>query len=385
MAQRIRDEFEPMTESRPLVEELRERIAANGPITFRAFMDAALYHPLYGYYVTHPDASTRSGDYVTSPHVHPVFGALVAKQLCQMWELLGRPAPFDAVEQGAGDGTLARDVLGWARDREPDFASALRYRIVEPIARLRERQRRRLEDAGFADATDWLDALPRGVSGCILSNELVDAFPVHRVAREGGELREVYVAWRDGGFADENGPVSDDHLRAYFDELDLLPGEGCLAEVNLDAVAWIQDVAAALTRGYVLTFDYGYEAADLYAPWRRDGTLLCFYRQSAGSDPYQRIGMQDMTASVDFTTLRRAGERAGLRTLGSTDQAQFLVRLGIGAGLTATAERNQMEEYFARRDVVMRLIDPAGLGRIRVLLQGKDAPEAPLWGFSDAG
>ena len=104
-----------------------------------------------------------------------------------------------------------------------------------------------------------------------------------------------------------------------------------------------------MRRGLVLTFDYGYEAADLYAPWRRDGTLLCFYRQAASSDPYQRIGRQDMTASVDFTTLRRAGERAGLRTDGMTTQADFLVRLGIGEGIAAVAEGAQLEEYFARR------------------------------------
>jgi SAM-dependent MidA family methyltransferase len=142
-------------------------------------------------------------------------------------------------------------------------------------------------------------------------------------------------------------------------------------------------VTAALRRGYVLTFDYGYEAEQLYAPWRRDGTLLCFYRQSAGSDPYQRIGKQDITSSVDFTTLRLTGEAAGLRTAGFTDQASFLTRLGIQAGLTAAGERAEMEEYFVRRQAMMALIDPARLGRIRVLCQSKDVDDAPLWGFRD--
>jgi SAM-dependent MidA family methyltransferase len=135
----------------------------------------------------------------------------------------------------------------------------------------------------------------------------------------------------------------------------------------------------------VLTFDYGYEAADLYAPWRRDGTLLCFYKQSASSDPYQRVGLQDMTASVDFTTLRRAGENAGMQTAGYTDQASFLARMGIGDGLAAVgaAGSAQIEEYFARRNVVLDLIDPAKLGRIKVLLQSKGVPESTFRGFHD--
>jgi SAM-dependent MidA family methyltransferase len=237
----------------------------------------------------------------------------------------------------------------------------------------------------LARDVQWLDALPHHIEGVVLSNELVDAFPVHRVVRSGDELHEFYVAERDGRFEDVQRPLSDARLREYFDDLGVLPGDGCVAEVNLAAVDWMRDVAAAVDRGYVLTFDYGYEAADLYAPWRRDGTLLCFYRQSASSDPYSRIGEQDITASVDFTTLRRAGDAAGLRTLACTDQASFLVRMGIGDGLTSSADEGEMEEYFARREAVMALLDPARLGRITVLLQGKGVPDAPLQGFTDAG
>lgn len=380
-----RDDFEPITESGPLVAELRARIQRDGPITYRAFMETALYHPKHGYYSTDAGTMSRGGDYVTSPQIHPVFGALVARQLHQMWDVMSRPPRFDVVEMGAGSGALARDVLHSQAARDPGFAAALRYRIVETSAALVRAQRTTLGELELPDrAVEWLDALPRGITGCVLSNELVDAFPVHRVVRDGGELREVYVTCESGRFADALGPLSDDALRRYFDELGLLPGDGCVAEVNLDAVRWIEDVARAVERGYALTFDYGHDAPELYAPWRRDGTLLCFYRQAASSDPYQRIGKQDMTASVDFTTLRRAGERAGLRTIALTDQASFLVRMGIGEGVAAVAqEAAQMEEYFARRRVVMDLIDPGRLGRIKVLLQGKDVPDAPLRGFAD--
>ncbi len=381
----VNDDFASITESAPLVAELRARIASHGPIRFRDFMQAALYHPRFGYYTTSSGAMGRGGDYVTSPEVHPVFGALVAKQLCQLWSVMSCPARFDVVEHGAGSGLLARDILTWATTREPEFAAAMRYGVVEISAALRDAQRRTLGAAGLSrDSVEWLATPPSHVTGCVFSNELIDAFPVHRVVRTGGELREVYVAIDDAGrFADELRPLSDAAIARYFDDIALLPGEGCYAEVNLDAPLWMGSVAMSLDRGYALTFDYGYEAPDLYAPWRRDGTLLCFSRQSASSDPYQRIGKQDMTASVDFTTLRRAGETAGLGTIGLTDQSAFLVRLGIGDGVASAARERpgEMEEYFARRKIVMDLIDPARLGRIKVLLQGKGVPDAPLLGF----
>jgi SAM-dependent MidA family methyltransferase len=290
------------------------------------------------------------------------------------------------VEQGAGRGGLARAIVDWASRSEPVFAEALRYTIVEPIARLRDAQQRFLEDSAGSAGVTWIHGLSTGIAGVLLTNELLDAFPVHRVVRRGDELLEVYVGVDDaGGFVDHLAPPSTPELRAYFDALGLLPGEGCFAEVNLAAPRWIAQAADSLERGYVLTFDYGYEADDLYAPWRRDGTLLCFYKQAASSDPYQRIGRQDMTASIDLTTLRRAGEAAGLRTLGLTNQASFLLRMGINEGIANVARERpgELEEYLARRGVVMELVDPAGLGRIKVLLQGKNAPEAPLRGFRD--
>ena len=389
-------DFESITESGPLVRELRERIRRSGPITFRAFMEAALYHPQFGYYpaaaaqgghgrtfgVTSAAVTSRGGDFVTSPEVHPVFGALVGRTLLEMWEGMRRPGRFDVVEQGGGSGLLARDILRWARGNDADFAAAVRYVMVERSPSMRAAQERVLGELDLADgAVVWVEELPTGIEGVVLSNELVDAFPVHRVVRKGGVLQEVHVAVEDDRFVDHLAPLSTPALQSYFEALGLLPGANAFAEVNLDAIEWMRTAAAALSRGYVLTFDYGNEAADLYASWRKDGTLLCFYKQSASSDPYQRIGKQDMTASVDFTTLKRTGEEAGLTTLAMTDQSSFLVRLGIGEGIAAV--QGEMEEYFARRKVVMDLIDPARLGRIKVLLQGKGVlGEAPA-GFRE--
>lgn len=380
-------DFTSITASEPLMRELRDRIARSGPITFRTFMEACLYHPQHGYYTTTATAPSRGGDFLTSPEVHPVFGALVARTLRNLWQTMGAPARFDIVEPGAGRGILARDILRWSLDNDPAFVAAIRYHLIDRSPAMRSAQQQALAGLDLLPTTVVLsDDLPNTIEGpfvgVVLTNEFIDSLPVHRVVRHRGELAEVYVAVEDGRFAEQLAPLSTPALRSYFDALDLLPGEGCYAEVNLDAIAWMRDIAQRIQHGYVLTFDYGYEAADLYAPWRKDGTLLCFYKQSASSDPYQRIGKQDMTSSVDFTTLKRTGEESGLTTLALTDQSSFLVRLGIAEGITDS--QADMEEYFARRTVVMSLIDPARLGRIKVLLQGKDvAPTLPV-GLRDA-
>lgn len=379
------DDFELATENAALVELLRRRIEAEGPITFHDYMETVLYHPQLGYYAARAPMG-RDGDYLTSPEVHPIFGALVGKQIAQLWELLGRPGRFDLVEQGAGTGALARDLLRWAARRAPDFASALHHRIVEISSSLRGRQEETLSTGGAR--VEWLDRLPDEIEGCLLSNELLDSFPVHRVVCEDGELHEIYVSWRDGRFEEVHRAPSTARIAAYFADLGLLPGDGCSAEVNLRAIDWMADAARALRRGFVLTLDYGYDAPDLYAPWRRDGTLFCFYRHNASADPYARIGKEDLTTHVDFTSLVRAGDRHGLEVAGCTTQARFLAALGIGAGVDAVAKESPeaLEEYYARRRAVQELIDSAGLGRIRVLAQRKGLPAAPLIGFrEDAG
>jgi SAM-dependent MidA family methyltransferase len=381
------DEFESTAENPLLVAEIRARLEREGRITFRDFMEMALYHPQHGYYSSPREKMGHSGDYLTSPEVHPLFGHMVGRQLAEMWELMGSPSRFDVLEMGAGNGLLARDILRWAQRLHPAFFEAMTYRIAETSPALAERQRQALEALGLPEgAVAWEpgEAAEGSISGCILSNELVDSFPVHRVAVEGGELREVYVVWREGRVDEELGPPSTDELGAYFERLGLLPGEGCRAEVNLAALDWMRQVASALTRGFVLTFDYGHEAAELYAPWRRDGTLLCFYRHNPSSDPYARIGKQDMTAHVDFTSLVEEGRRHGLEPLGITTQNRFLAALGIGEALARTPGAElPLEEYYARRRAVTELLDSAGLGRIRVLVQAKGFGPCALRGLAE--
>ena len=375
-------EFEPTADNQALKEQIIARIRAEGAISFRDFMAMALYQPQLGYYCSPGDKMGRAGDYLTSPEVSPVFGTLIGRQLREMWEVMGRPASFRIVEAGAGNGTLCRDLLRWARRTEPGFFEAVDYRIVEVSARLVERQREALAaEPEIAERVRWDERLPARTEGCIFSNELLDSMPVHRLRLRDGRLQEIYVGWDGQRLVEEMRPPSPE-VSHYFGRLGLLPGEGCAAEVNLEALEWVRQAGGALERGFLLTLDYGYEAAELYAPWRREGTLLCFYHHNPGTDPYARIGRQDMTSHVDFTSVRRAGEETGLETLGLTTQSEFLANLGIAEAASPPNEGDVgLEDYFARRRAVIELVDPAALGRIRVLVQAKQVGQPFITGL----
>lgn len=355
-----------------LREIISQRIKDAGPMTFAEFYELAMYHHRHGYYFT----DDPSSDFQSSPNVHPVFGACIARQLADFWRMLGSPDRFDAFEAGSGSGKLAADVLRLARTSEPAFYAALRY-VVQDVTLAGEDAWDRLDDAGLPrDKVEVATALPDHpeIQGCILSNELLDALPFRRVRVREGRLHELRTGLEDGELADVESEPRPELVR-HFESLGLLPGEGCDAEVSLVAPAWMTRAATALKRGYIFTLDYGYEAPDLYAPWRKRGTLLTFYRHTSGDDPYARIGRQDITASVDFTSARRASEAAGLTTLGSTSQAELLAALGIGEALAQRPEAGQMEAYYALRRSVMELTDSSGLGRVTALVMGKDVPE----------
>lgn len=371
------DEFQSATDNQALKDRIVSRIQAEGGIAFRDFMEMALYHTKLGYYCAPGEKMGPHGDYMTSPEVSSVFGTLVGRQLREMWEIMDRPGSFQVVEAGAGSGSLARDIFWWAERSAPDFHSSLEYKIVELSEAMRAQQRSKLTDAA---SVTWSSELPDDIEGCILTNELLDAFPVHRVTVREGTLHEIFVIWHEGGYFDQELRPPAPEVSAYFERLSLLPGEGCTAEVNLESVNWMRRAGRALRRGYVMTFDYGYDAADLFAPWRSDGTLLCFYRHNPGSDPYVRIGKQDMTAHVDFTSLITAGEEASLTTVALTTQTSFVERMGIEAAMKPP-EGADLEEYYTRRRQVTELIDPGGLGRIKVLVQSKDVPDSALTGL----
>ena len=312
----------------PLTKILRDRIAHQGPIPFRDFMDAALYHPEHGYYTSGRARIGRGGDFFTSVSVGPLFGALLARQFAEMWTRLGEPAEFALVEQGAHGGEFARDVLAALREIAPACFTAVRCEIIEPSESLRAAQRETLVEFAAAKVR-WhptLDALPP-FTGVHFSNELPDAFPVHAVVWDGSAWRESHVAFEGERFIFTEREISSDALRTALAKLPPVP-TGYRTEINLAAPAWIAALAAKLVRGFVLVVDYGFSRAEYYRSERTAGTLTGYAQHRRVDDVLAAPGETDLTAHVDFTALaERAGE-AGLRVAGFTDQHHFLVALG---------------------------------------------------------
>jgi SAM-dependent MidA family methyltransferase len=318
---------------------LREEIARRGPATFRDFMAAALYHPEFGYYGAGRARIGREGDFFTSVSVGALFGKLLARQFAEMWERLGRPAVFTIVEQGANRGDFARDALGALHEFAPECSAATFYWIVEPVPALRTQQAATL--AAF-EKVRWaasLEELPT-YTGVHFSNELIDALPVHRIARTGSSWAEQYVDIREDRFVFVNGPVSSAALEARISLLPPVP-DGYQTEINLAALDWIAGLAERLERGFVLAIDYGFSREEYYRPERTEGTLSAYTGHRRESDPLARPGEIDVTAHVDFTSLAERAEENGLGVLGFTDQHHFMVGLGklhFAEGLTAPRE-----------------------------------------------
>lgn len=366
---------------------LRAQIAdeverAGGAIPFRRFMELALYAPGVGYYTGPRQKIGKEGDFFTSLDVHPVFGRLLAAQVIEMAQALPE-GPFTVVEMGAGKGLLAYDILRTVEVADPALFGRLRYVIVDVSEDLIGRQRQLLSD--YASRTEWapgVEALS-GVRGVFLSNELVDSLPHHQVVMTDSGLREVFVGVKDGRLREGWGPPSTPELAAYFDALGITLPPGYRTEVNLAALDWMRAVARALDRGFVITVDYGYPADVYYQSDRRKGTFLCFHEHKVSEDPYVRLGRQDLTAHVDFSSLARTGAAAGLEPVGLTDQAHFLVGLGITRIMEKILARDggdpaHSDEFCAMR----RLMDPHGMGKaFKVLVQRKGVADLPLAGM----
>lgn len=367
----------------PLAARLAARIRAQGPITFADYMRACLYDPEYGYY-SHAPASA-SADYYTSPEVHPIFARLIARQLAEMWLRLGRPARFEVVEPGAGDGRLAADLLAFAFRALPEFAAALRYTAVEPGAARRAEAAARLAGLVAGGRAGVAAEMPERIAcGVILSNELFDALPVHRVERRGGELREIYVAVEGDRFVEQLGPLSTSALAEYFAAQSLELAEGQQAEAGLAACAWMAEAGRRLGRGYVLTIDYGLPARELYDRRHMRGTLLAYRRHRAAEDWFAAPGEQDLTAHVNFTALELCGRRAGLEPLGLVSQTAFLLALGRANEFGDLYDPGQSDAERVRARLKLKtLLYPEGMGEtFRVLFQGKGAPPGPLAGLA---
>jgi SAM-dependent MidA family methyltransferase len=383
------DPAAPLPASDPgLLQRIVAEIERDGRMTFARFMELALYDPEAGYYTARRGTGEgapgpgRTGDFLTAPEGHPIFGWAMAHHLESVWIALGRPSRFVVREHGAGTGALAAGILEGLRRSGSELLEGIRYQPTDASPARLDELRERIERQGQAEHVEPFEARPE--PGAVIANELLDALPVHRV--EGGPdgaLRERFVILeRDGSLTTSLGTPSVPELAARLaaEGVRLEPGQA--AEVCLAVDRWIADAAATLERGELLLIDYGYDAADLYRP-ERGSTLRAYHRHRVHADPLVAIGRQDLTAHVDLTAVERAAAAAGLGRIGRTSQAQFLAALEAGELLVGlqTDPEIDLGRYLEARAALVRMLDPRVTGEFTVLGFGRDLSPGAVRGF----
>lgn len=340
--------------------------ASGGAIPFSRFMELCLYAPGLGYYSAGATKFGAAGDFVTAPELGALFAACVAEALAPVLRQLGPDAAF--LELGGGSGAFAEVMLKrlLALDAMP-----ARYAILEPSADLRQRQRQRLQQHLIPPVfalVEWLDAPPQeSWDGVLFANEVIDALPTPRFVIGDGEVYEEHVALdHDGVFVRTDRPADallSASVRHLERNLETTFADGYRSEVLPQLPYWIQAVIGRLHSGALLFVDYGYPRSEFYAPQRDDGTLRSFYRHAVGNDVFAYPGLQDLTASVDFTALAEAGTHAGFDFTGYCSQASFLIGNGLEA-LLAEAEGKVYDEAarYALRQEAKRLTLPGEMG-----------------------
>jgi SAM-dependent MidA family methyltransferase len=342
-------------------------------MTFRDFMQAALYDPEHGYYNTARLKIGAGGDYYTSSNVHAAFGATLARAFSELWAKLssGTDSALTLVEIGAGTGQLACDIIEAIRTEHQSIFERLSYVIVETSPAMLDLQRRKL--AEYQDRVRWQtihESAKTPVSGIIFSNELIDALPVH-LCRFDEELREAYVdapeglalslVWRD---------ASTPKLPEYLERMRLRPRRGQIIEINLDAMDWLSQVSRIIKEGFLVTIDYGDVSELLYDQDRNAGTLRSFFQHQLAASPLERVGEQDITASVNFEALMVYGCDFGFEKFSYERQTAFLIRMGLIERVAALFDSARGADDINQRLALKNLFVPGGVSEnFRVLIQ----------------
>lgn len=350
-----------------LRETLIARIRARGAITFADYMDAALYDPQHGYYSTRARIGF-DGDYLTAADLGPVFGRLLARAAADLWQALGKPQGWDLVEAGAGRGTTLRDLLGALHHANVAAARAARPAIIEVSPHLREQQARTLEGQDLRWASSPRALAP--IQGVVYANEVLDAFPVHVLVRTADGVKEAFVDETGGRLVEVLRAPSTQDLRWRMP--DAMPVGGRW-EVSPAAEGWVAALGSALASGYLLFIDYGDEESGLLGR-EGAGTVRGFARHRLLEDPFADPGAHDLTATVNFTAIRRAAEGAGLRLVGSSTQREILIALGAREATVRPSTPIEQLRLSSRRAATDALLDPNGFGAFRVVCYAKEAP-----------
>jgi SAM-dependent MidA family methyltransferase len=366
------------TDSTQLEKKLIERIDSQGPITFRDFMEIALYDSELGYYNTERLKIGAAGDYYTSSNVHPAFGAILARAFAELWQAVDDDGalPVHLVEMGAGTGQLAHDVLSALCEEHAELFARTRYTIVEQSPAMRARQAEKL--SAFGESIEWrgFADLQSGVA-IYFSNELVDAMPVHRLRFTRDSIEELYVgveSQQPGGgprLAFRWGDLSTADLTSYLKRTGVKFFDGQLIEINLEVTEWLARLSQLIEKGFLMTIDYGDLAAHLYSSDRRDGTLRCFYHHTLIDNPLTRVGEQDITASVNFSALIDYGADYEFEKVSYERQTNFLFRHGLIEQIAAMDASDTIDDL-QKRLAIKNLFVPGGVSdNFRVLIQKK--------------
>ncbi len=360
-----------------LSQKIIEKIKKDKPIAFETFMDMVLYHPELGYYTSQIQRLGKEGDFYTSSHLHPVFGKMIGMQIEEMWETMGWPSDFRIIEMGAGAGYLCNDMLEYLKKR--DIFNSLTYTIVEINPFVIEAQKKML--AEYAHKVKWVLSLKglQKIKGCIFSNELLDAFPVHLIEMD-EMIKEIYIDQEDGRFVEIKRDIDNNSIKQYLKEFSIELPKGYRTEMNLRIKDWLNEINSLLTEGFIFTIDYGYPSWDYYSEERNRGTLLCYHKHQVTEDPLQNIGEQDITAHVNFSSVKKWGEEMGIKTIGFCQQGTFLISLGIDKEIANLFESSKDYVFEAAR--IKKLILPGTMGEThKVLIQYKGNGNPKLKGF----
>ncbi|MFQ6023664.1 MAG: class I SAM-dependent methyltransferase [Acidiferrobacterales bacterium] len=359
-----------------LVRHISDEIErAGGSVDFTRYMELALYAPDLGYYRSGAQKFGARGDFVTAPDLSPLFAYCVAKQCQQILMHLGAG---DILEAGAGNGALAAALL-----HELDTLECLpdNYFILELSGELQQRQAALIKQRvpHLLPRVYWLQALPDdGMRGVVVGNELLDAMPVHRFGVGEHGIQQLYVTLQNGRFAWDPRPANEE-IRQRIEPLEL--PRDYTSEINFYAEAWVRSIAECLQAGVLLLFDYGFPRAEFYHPQRNQGTLMCHYRHRNHDDPLILVGLQDITAHVDFTAIAEAGQSSGLSFLGYTSQAAFLLSSGLDE-LVAASDPNARRQHLELAQQVNKLTSPAEMGELyKVIALGRGV-DIDLQGFA---
>jgi SAM-dependent MidA family methyltransferase len=360
-----------------LVKIIKDIIKEKGSISFKEFMDIALYYPELGYYTSKKEKIGGYGDFFTASELDPVFGQLITKQFAEIFEKLNTDN-FHIVEIGAGKGYLSYDILTTLKEEYPQIFKKTTYTIIEKSPYHIEIQKEILKDfKNIKWKQDIIDFEDEEIEGVIFSNELFDSFPVDLIRKKEGQIYQIYITVDENDNVIEIEKPADEEILNYLKQLNIKLPEGMTTEVNLDAAIYIQKIANKIKKGYVITIDYGYPSKELYKPYRMKGTLMCYHKHRYSENYWENVGLQDITSHVNFSALSYYGKIKGLETIGFTDQAHFLTNLGLMEIFEKLQEIGTYQAY-ERMNRLKTLVIPQGMGeKFKILIQAKNI-ENPL-------